>query len=103
MTREEAARILDPETSMETLAEIEYYAGFSGREAVKKAMHDARVMGAKALRSERPKGRWVEPIECGLPDEFTGVGFDCSNCGLWSDTDYSFCPNCGADMRGEEE
>lgn len=53
---------------------------------------------------ERPKGRWVEPIECGLPDEFTGVGFDCSNCGLWSDTDYSFCPNCGADMRdGEEE
>ena len=74
MTREEAARILDPETSMETLAEIEYYAGFSGREAVKKAMHDARVMGAEAL-SQPPAdvpdtnvGEWI-PCSERLPED----------------------------------
>ena len=36
MTREEAIRILDPETTTEALAEIEYYAGYRGEEAVKK-------------------------------------------------------------------
>ena len=38
MTREEAIRILDPETTGEALAEIEYYAGFSGKKA---AIHAA--------------------------------------------------------------
>ena len=38
----------------------------------------------------------------------TGNWFDvgslscrCSNCGCKSTKEYSFCPNCGADMRGE--
>ena len=31
MTTKEAIRILDPETTAEALAEIEYYAGFSGQ------------------------------------------------------------------------
>lgn len=39
----------------------------------------------------------------------TGEWFDrgslscrCSNCGCKANKEYSFCPNCGADMRGEE-
>ena len=100
MTREEAIRILDPETSMETLAEIEYYAGFSGREAVKKAMHDARVMGAEALRSERPKGRWSKPYKI---NGFDIMGRDCSVCShTCGEVKLNFCPNCGADMRDGE-
>lgn len=27
----------------------------------------------------------------------------CSECGAWVFELYPFCPNCGADMRGEEE
>lgn len=96
MTREEAARILDPETSMETLAEIEYYAGFSGREAVKKAMHDACVMGAEALRSERPKGRYI-------PDNRYQTLGNCSLCNGDLTMLDKFCSNCGANIRGEEE
>lgn len=52
MTREEAIRILDPVTSMDALAEIEYYAGFRGQEAVRKAVDDACIMAVAALREQ---------------------------------------------------
>ena len=41
MTREEAIRILDPDTTGEAISEIEYYGGFSGRTAVVQAVSDA--------------------------------------------------------------
>lgn len=112
ISREKAIRILDPATSVEALAEIEYYAGFSDSMAVIKAMHDARRMGAEALRNERPKGRWV-----GIQSE-KFIGYDewgepmyrlcsyytCRKCGRKTVVKTNFCPNCGADMRdGEEE
>lgn len=106
ISREEAIRILDPATSVEALAEIEYYAGFSDSMAVIKAMHDARRMGVEALRNERPKGRWVE-----VPDKLWSLEFKCSCCGRSVYTAiseekvtewYPYC-HCGADMRGEEE
>lgn len=50
MTKEEAARILDPETTREALAEIEYYGGFRGEEAVLEAAREARRIAAEALR-----------------------------------------------------
>ena len=49
---------------------------------------------------ERPKGRWEE----------YGYKWKCSECGGKINIDGTpqenglhFCPNCGADMRGEEE
>lgn len=27
----------------------------------------------------------------------------CSNCGCKANKEYSFCPHCGADMRGRED
>lgn len=50
MTNEEAARILDPETSREALAEIEYYGGFCGMDAVIEASDEACRIAAEALR-----------------------------------------------------
>ena len=43
---------------------------------------------------ERKKGRWydVGSLSC-----------RCSECGCKSPKEYSFCPNCGAEMRGEED
>lgn len=43
-------------------------------------------------------GRWIVPK---IP-HITVVGI-CSECGKMSDRNYNFCPNCGADMRGEED
>jgi len=50
---------------------------------------------------EREKGNWIEhnPHRWGL-----GIVFECSECGEEIECESSnFCPNCGADMRGEEE
>ena len=52
MTREEAIRVLDPETRLEALAEIEYYGGFRGEEAVSKAVDDACTLAVAALRAQ---------------------------------------------------
>ena len=52
MTREQASRILDPETSSEALAEIDYYSGFRGDEAVRKAVDDACILAVAALREQ---------------------------------------------------
>lgn len=49
----------------------------------------------------RPKGEWVD-IRC---EDFTYQG-TCSVCGRRNDIPHplsaKYCPNCGADMRGEK-
>ena len=54
----------------------------------------------------RPKkGKWIKHS---IGHEHTPWGFDCSKCGEWLVVGeeivkkYNYCPNCGADMRGEE-
>ena len=65
MTREEAIRILDPVTTGEALAEIEYYNGFSGKTAAVQAVSDACVLAVAALR-EQGERRWI-PVTESLP------------------------------------
>lgn len=45
---------------------------------------------------ERPKGKWE------YTDGRWGLGdWRCSKCGGYSNKDTHYCPNCGADMRGD--
>lgn len=67
MRREDAIRILDPETTVEAIAEIEYYAGFKGDAAVKKAVDDACILAVAAIR-EQEQRRWI-PVKERLPEE----------------------------------
>lgn len=67
MTREEAIRILDPETTGEALAEIEYYNGFNGRNAAVQAVSDACVLAVAAIR-EHEQRRWI-PVTDRLPED----------------------------------
>lgn len=51
--------------------------------------------------AERPQGKWI------FDKEFTEFGnpygtYRCSVCGCHSSNKYSFCKDCGADMRGKE-
>ena len=65
---------------------------------------EALDMAIEALQ-ERPKGRWEYVV-----DDWWDV-HRCTACGeLWTleagtpqENNMNFCPNCGADMRGEEE
>lgn len=66
MTREEAIRILDPETAVEELLKIEYYGGFGGRTKAAQAVSDACILAVEALR-EQGHGRWI-PVTERLPD-----------------------------------
>ena len=55
---------------------------------------------------EKPRGEWINHLD--LTEDYCGESKQCSLCGykdyntrrfLW----HKFCPNCGADMRGEGE
>ena len=74
-------------------------------------IYDTRAEAIEAWnkRTERPKGRWV--LGNVKPGYFTPGGnrpWVCSECGevvSWriDKPMEKFCPNCGADMRGESE
>ena len=59
-----------------------------------------------SVTPERKKGKWIEE-----DDGWDGVFWRCSECneplylvdGTPVDNEYHFCPNCGADMRGEQD
>ena len=54
---------------------------------------------------ERPKGEWIkEKVAFYLECPFCGCDIrDANTCFLTDEDALNFCPNCGADMRGEEE
>jgi hypothetical protein len=62
-------------------------------------------MAIEALFHERPKGRWVRRPNV-LGTDYYG---HCSECDCTDPLERTnrgkpnFCPNCGADMRGEED
>ena len=66
---------------------------------------EAGCMAIKALKSDRPTGEWVFDTQIPIGKGAYSAGYRCSICGK----DYfhvdgmNFCPNCGADMRGEED
>ncbi len=60
---------------------------------------------------ERPRGEWIKTFRCKGENINTGAisslyYYDCSKCKYRTGNqgkEFYFCPNCGADMRGEEE
>lgn len=51
-----------------------------------------------SAQPERKQGRWVNrSLNILYPES---IRYICSVCGKYSYS-YDFCPNCGADMRGE--
>jgi len=59
---------------------------------------------ALSAQPERKKGKWIE-----VDDYYNRISGRCSICGweaLLYETDVvgmDFCPNCGADMRGDND
>lgn len=84
MNNEEAIAILKRATLFEPKLENKDYP-------------EAFELAIKALEETRPKGKWEKH------SIYDGV-LICSNCNRGStkySTEFSFCPSCGADMRGD--
>ena len=111
MKPEEAIRLLDPKTTASALAEIEYYNGFSGKEACIEAIEDACRLAIEALEKQVPK----RTTYIHLNTRYTHWGrvrhdqFRCCNCGLTKEfvdghaSQYKFCPQCGLEIDWSEE
>ena len=56
-----------------------------------------RIGNLPSAQPERKKGKW----EIYVISMFDGEGCRCSECGLEGVPYWDFCPNCGADMRGD--
>ena len=51
----------------------------------------------------RPRGRWIPNVDRWGDIITTVDGYTCSECGSFNTDKDNFCPNCGADMREEEQ
>lgn len=56
-----------------------------------------------ALPSAERKGKWIPSFERWGDILTTVDGYTCSECSVFNTDKDNYCPNCGADMRGEED
>ena len=111
MNRSEAIRILDPNTTAEALAEIEYYNGFNGKAAMARAINEACVIAVADMREQEQRKQGCEcckdckdiyQIRSDFHDSMNmdvyvsgnAMIFDggCHFCGT---AEICFCPKCG--------
>ena len=98
MTLEEAIRLLDPETTGEAIAEIEYYNGFSGKTAAIQAITDACVIAVEAMGKQMPKKLICVEIEKCCPVCKEKI------CLIGDDGNYgNYCYNCGQALDWSDE
>lgn len=88
-------------TREKAIESLEYVRELSGLKGCRESL--AIDMAISALsQPERPKGRWIESIVI-QTDTSELCEYTCSVCSIVTTRKSNFCPNCGADMRGEEE
>ena len=62
-----------------------------------------RILDIPSAEPERKTGKWIYDTERVAGDGWTYSQYHCSECGFQVIGGLAkFCPNCGADMRGEE-
>lgn len=67
---------------------------------------DSIIDNAPTIEPEREKGKWIPQDHNKTTGYATTLVYyysKCSECGHTGDFSMNFCPNCGADMRGEKE
>jgi hypothetical protein len=65
---------------------------------------DHLIANGVTIEAEPVKhGRWIEHEWAEEENRFLISNFECSTCHDWESKTSDFCPNCGADMRGETD
>ena len=57
-----------------------------------------RIKALPSAQPQRMRGEWIDVTKTGGAELWK-----CSECGELELEDSYFCPNCGADMRGEQD
>ena len=67
---------------------------------------EGKISALPSAQPQRKKGHWIRHITTGLGPKLNDT-IECSECRIAFSTENmfrrSFCPNCGADMRGEKD
>ena len=58
-----------------------------------------------SAQPDRKKGKWIIPVPHGDVISYSRAYWECDQCHevAYFGNEMNFCPNCGADMRGEQE
>lgn len=71
---------------------------------IKKRLADLPTIEVSEDCISRPRGEWIGISYDGYADGYPVYDeWECSNCGYETEEETRYCPNCGADMRGESE
>lgn len=108
MSIEEAIRLLDPKTTRETLAEIEYYGGFSGDVACVAAIEDACMLAIEALEKQIPMAVATHTIFNDYLQAWERIRV-CPVCGVDTPVPRAleiwewWCPDCGQRLNWSDD
>ena len=93
MSIEKAIKILDPETTVDTVAKIEYDAGFS-HEKVLETINEACEVAVAALKKQVP-----QPAKDESGDRYHWASGYCPVCGCGITARWDYCQNCGQKVK----
>ena len=68
----------------------------TGRDGLLLKVNKAICNGLKEIPSVENKGEWI------YQQGIAPYKWRCNKCEKMFKTDFNYCPNCGADMRGEK-
>lgn len=95
--------LISRQAALEAVRSLQTYKMFAGDDMilVDKAVVQAELEILPPVQ-ERKKGEWISHED----EDGEHYGDKCSECGEWYVMPYgktNYCPNCGADMRGETD
>ena len=94
---QEMARLME-EPCVGSCKECEYYAHQFGIPCMD--LRRAKIIYTKGYRKVE-RGEWIETVHDWDFGDY--IDYTCSICGIREQNKRKFCPECGADMRKEDE
>lgn len=97
-------RLIDADALMNTIIKKSYTVTdyWNTRDAGMFLVGIEQAINEQPTIEERKKGKWIVHLG-GKYVGFPCAHYECSECHAYMPDNTNFCPNCGADMRGEED